>query len=102
LLHHSDPGIQYASGEYRTRLAAAGIEPSMSRAGNPYDNAARESFHATYKREYVGLAEEHGGYAIRAQARQDFFEYAEGHYNRERLHSAPGYKSPVDFERKLN
>jgi transposase InsO family protein/transposase-like protein len=65
LLHHSDRGIQYASGEYRTRLAAAGIEPSMSRAGNPYDNAAMESFNATYKRECVGLAEERGGYATR-------------------------------------
>jgi transposase InsO family protein len=102
LLHHSDRGIQYASGEYRTHLAAAGIEPSMSRAGNPYDNAAMESFNATYKRECVGLAEERGGYATRAQARQDFFAYAEMYYNRERLHSALGYKSPVDFERKLN
>jgi transposase InsO family protein len=50
----------------------------------------------------VGLAEERGGYATRAQACQDFFAYAEMYYNRERLHSALGYKSPVDFERKLN
>jgi transposase InsO family protein len=102
LLHHSDRGIQYASGEYRTILAAAGLEPSMSRTGNPYDNAAMESFNATYKRECVGLAEERGGYATRVQACQDFFEYAEMYYNRERLHSALGYKSPVDFEHQLN
>jgi transposase InsO family protein len=60
-----------------------------------------ESFNATYKRECVGLAEERGGYATRDQARQDFFEYAAVYYNRERLLSALGYKSPVDFERKL-
>jgi len=53
LLHHSDRGVQYASGEYRGQLAAAGLEPSMSRAGNPYDNATMESFNATYKRECV-------------------------------------------------
>ncbi len=53
LLHHSDRGVQYASAEHRAVLAAAGLEPSMSRAGNPYDNAAMESFMATYKRECV-------------------------------------------------
>jgi putative transposase len=74
----------------------------MSQTGNPYDNAAMESFKTTYKREGVGLAEERGGYATRAQARQDFFAYAEVYYNRERLHSALGYKSSVDFEHQLN
>jgi putative transposase len=102
LLHHSDRGVQYASAEHRAVLAAAGLEPSMSRAGNPYDNAAMESFMATYKRECVGLAEEAGGYATRAEARADFFAYAETYYNRERLHSALGYKSPVDFEHQLD
>ncbi|MBI3850985.1 MAG: IS3 family transposase, partial [Verrucomicrobia bacterium] len=102
LLHHSDRGVQYASGEHRALLAAAGLEPSMSRAGNPYDNAFMESFMATYKRECVALAEALGGYGTRAQATRDFFRYAEMYYNRVRRHSALGYKSPVDFERQLN
>jgi putative transposase len=100
--HHSDRGVQYASGEYRRWLTAVGLEPSMSRAGNPYDNAAMESFNATYKRECVGLAEASGGYATRAEATQDFFDYVEKYYNRVRRHSALGYQSPVDFELQLN
>jgi putative transposase len=99
LLHHSDRGVQYASAQYRTPLAAAGLQASMSRAGNPYDNAAMESFMGTYKRECVGLT---GRYATRAAATADFFEYAETYYNRQRLHSALGYQSPVDFENQLN
>jgi transposase InsO family protein len=102
LLHHSDRGVQYACADHRGRLAAAGIEPSMSRAGNPYDNAAMESFMATYKRECVALAEEQGGYATRAEATHDFFAYAESYYNRVRLHSALGYETPVDFESQMN
>jgi transposase InsO family protein len=102
LLHHSDRGVQYASGEHRALLTAASMEPSMSRAGNPYDNAAMESFNATYKRECVGLAEARGGYATRAEATHDFFDYVEKYYNRERSHSALGYKTPVDFENQLN
>ena len=99
LLHHSDRGVQYASAQYRALLAAAGIQPSMSRRANPYDNAAMESFLATYKRECVGLS---GGYATHAQAIQDFFAYVETYYNRQRSHSALGYQSPVDFENQLN
>jgi transposase InsO family protein len=99
LLHHSDRGTQYASAQYRAVLAAAGLQPSMSRAANPYDNAAMESFMATYKRECVGLS---GGYATRAQATQDFFAYVETYYNRQRSHSALGYQTPVDFENQLN
>jgi transposase InsO family protein len=102
LLHHSDRGVQYASGEYRGLLSAAHIQPSMSRAGNPYDNAVMESFNATYKRECVGLAEEHGGYATRADATHDFFDYVEKYYNRARRHSALGYQTPVDFENQFN
>ena len=64
--------------------------PSMSRAGNPYDNAAMESFMATYKRECVGLAEALGGYATRAEAIHDFFDSVEKYYNRVRTHSALG------------
>ena len=74
----------------------------MSRAGNPYDNAAMESFMATYKRESVALAEEAGGYGTRAEATADFFAYAESYYNRVRRHSALGYNSPVDFELQSN
>ena len=83
-------------------LQAAGMEPSMSRVGNPYDNAAMESFMATYKRECVGLAQAQGGYATRAQATNDFFDYVEKYYNRVRTHSALGYQTPVDFENQLN
>jgi putative transposase len=102
LLHHSDRGVQYASGAYRTLLAASRMEASMSRKGNPYDNATMESFNATYKRECVGLAEEAGGYATRAEATADFFAYAQMYYNRVRRHSALGSRSPVDFELQLN
>ena len=102
LLHHSDRGVQYACGEHRALLARQGLVASMSRAGNPYDNAAMESFMATYKREGVALAEERGGYATHAEATADFFALAEHYYNRERLHSALGYKSPVDFENQTN
>lgn len=102
LLHHSDRGVQYASQEYRGQLEQAGMDASMSRSGNPYDNAAMESFNATYKRECVGLAEDQGGYGTRDQARQDFFDYVEKYYNRLRRHSALGYQTPVDFENQLN
>jgi transposase InsO family protein len=102
LLHHSDRGVQYACADHRALLAAHGLESSMSRAGNPYDNAAMESFMATYKRECVALAQERGGYATPAQATTDFFAFAESYYNRERLHSALGYKTPVDFENQTN
>ena len=102
LLHHSDRGVQYASGAYRDLLAAARMEASMSRKGNPYDNATMESFNATYKRECVGLAEASGGYATRAEATADFFAYAQTYYNRVRRHSALGSRSPVDFELQLN
>ena len=99
LIHHSDRGVQYASAEHRAALKAAGLEASMSRKANPYDNAAMESFMATYKRECVGLCD---GYTTRAQATADFFQYVESYYNRERIHSALGYKTPVDFEKHLN
>jgi putative transposase len=102
LLHHSDRGVQYASAEHRALLAAAGLQPSMSRAGNPYDNAVMESFMATYKCECVALAEDQGGYVTRAQASADAFTYIETYYNRKRLHSALGYQNPVDFENQIN
>lgn len=98
LLYHSDRGVQYASGEHREVLAASGIKASMSRAGNPYDNAAMESFMATYKRECVALAQTAGGYATTQEATADFFAYVELYYNRQRRHSALGYQTPLDFE----
>jgi transposase InsO family protein len=94
-----DRGVQYASAQYRALLAAADIQPGMSRPANPYDNAAMESFMATYKRECVALS---AGYATHAQATEDFFAYVEIYYNRHRSHSALGYQSPVDFENQLN
>jgi len=99
LIHHIDRKVQYASAEYRAVLQATGVQASMSRTANPYDNAVMESFMATYKRECVDAS---GGYSTRADATTDFFEYAETYYNRERTHSALGYKTPVDFENQLN
>jgi transposase InsO family protein len=102
LLYHTDRGVQYASVEHREVLAAAGIEPSMSRVGNPYDNAAMESFMATYKRECVALAHPTGGYTDPTHATREFFEYVECYYNRQRRHSALGYQTPLDFETNVN
>jgi transposase InsO family protein len=98
LIHHSDRGVQYASESYRQQLALAGVVPSMSRRGNCYDNALMESFWSSLKRELVHRVQ----FATRAQARTAIFEWIEIFYNRERLHSAIGYQSPVDFEQQLN
>lgn len=99
LILHSDRGIQYACTDHRVLLAAVGLTASMSRPGNPYDNAAMESFMATYKRECVNIA---GPYATRSAAAADFFEYAVTYYNRIRLHSSLNYRSPMDFEIGMN
>ncbi len=98
LVHHSDQGVQYASEAYRQRLARAGVIPSMSRRGNCYDNALMESFWSSLKRELIHRTH----FASRQEARAAIFEWIEIFYNRERLHSALGYKSPVDFETQLN
>jgi len=98
LVHHSDRGVQYASQAYRQRLALAGVIPSMSRPGNCYDNAAMESFWSSLKRELVHRCQ----FATRAEAKTAIFEWIEVFYNRERFHSALGFKSPVDFETQLN
>jgi transposase InsO family protein len=74
----------------------------MSRPGNPCDNAAMESWMATYKREGVALAEATGGYATRAEAKAGFFDDVETYYNRVRRHRTLGFPSPVDFENQLN
>lgn len=98
LLHHSDRGSQYASDAYRELLRRHGVVPSMSRAGNCYDNAKMESFWATLKSELIG---DHV-FATRAEARSAIFCYIEIFYNRARLHGALGFYSPVDFENHLN
>ena len=98
LLHHSDRGSQYASDAYRELLRRHGVIPSMSRAGNCYDNAKMESFWATLKTELI----DGQVYATRAEARSAIFGYIEVFYNRTRLHGALGYTSPVDFENSLS
>lgn len=94
LLHHSDRGVQYASGPYQGVLEAWGIVPSMSRRGNCYDNAVAESFFGSLKMEWT----EHEDYRDPEQAAQSIFEYIEVFYNRQRRHSSLGYVSPCDFE----
>ncbi len=98
LLHHSDCGCQYASETYREHLAAWNVTPSMSRQANCYDNAAMESFWSTLKEELVHRR----SFASRAEAAGAIFDYIETFYNRERLHSALGYLSPVEFEKQSN
>ena len=94
LVHHSDRGSQYASGDYQARLAAAGIQCSMSHRGDCFDNASVESFFSTLKRELVYPQR----FATRPEARRGIFEYMEVFYNRKRRHSALGYLSPGEFE----
>lgn len=94
LIHHSDRGSQYASGAFQALLKAHGMTCSMSRKGEVYDNAVMESFFGTLKTELVHAAR----YATREQARAAIFDWIEVFYNRQRLHSTLGYKSPADFE----
>jgi len=96
LIHHSDRGVQYASAEYRKMMRSAGFRASMSRRADCYDNAPMESFFHTLKTELV----HHQHYATREEARRDIFAYIEGFYNRTRRHSAIGYLSPIEMERK--
>jgi putative transposase len=98
LLHHSDRGVQYASQDYRQVLSTFGLEASMSRKANCYDNAAMESFWSTLKNELIHQM----NYVTRAEAKRSIFVWIETYYNRVRLHSSLGYKSPVDFENQLN
>ena len=96
-IHHSDQGTQYASDDYQLLLEQHGLTVSMSGKGDCYDNAAMESFWATLKTELIHR--EH--YATRDQARGSIFEYIEVFYNRVRLHSTLGYRSPEAFEASL-
>jgi len=97
LVHHSDRGSQYASNDYTDLLKANQIDISMSRKGNPWDNAACESFMKTLKYEEVLRNE----YRDLAEARASIREFLEKVYNQKRLHSALGYLPPVQFEAQL-
>jgi putative transposase len=97
LVHHSDRGSQYASNDYTDLLKDHGIDISMSRRANPWDNAACESFMKTLKYEEVHRNE----YRNLGEARAAIQEFLEKVYNRKRLHSALGYLPPVEFERGL-
>lgn len=97
LLHHSDRGSQYAAREYRKRLANSGLRASMSRRGDCWDNAVVESFFSSLKTElFAGRRWP----ATRQEAHRELFEYIEVFYNRQRRHSALGYLSPSQFEKK--
>jgi putative transposase len=97
LVHHSDRGVQYASTDYTDLLKENGIVISMSRRGNPYDNATCESFMKTLKYEEVYRTEYRG----LAEARASIGMFLEKVYNQKRLHSALGYLPPAEFERGL-
>ena len=94
IVHHSDRGLQYCCREYTRKLEAHGFLISMSRKGNPYDNARAESFMKTLKVEEVYLRE----YRDLEHARECIRKFLDEVYNQRRLHSALGYRSPADFE----
>lgn len=94
---HTDRGSQYASLRYRRLIARCSLRQSMSGKGNCYDNAQAESFFSRFKTELV----EGGVFESVEQARAETFSYIESYYNRIRLHSSIGYKSPMQFEREL-
>jgi putative transposase len=96
LVHHSDRGSQYSSLRFGARLRAARILPSMGRKGDAYDNALCEAFFATLNREVLRRCR----FRTREEARSVLFAYLEGLYNRRRRHSALGYLSPEEFERR--
>ena len=94
LVHHSDRGIQYASQEYVELLTAHQITPSMSRPANPYDNAFCESFMKTLKQEEIYCSQ----YRDAEDLRVHMVEFIDNYYNRQRMHSALGYRTPEEFE----
>ena len=96
LVHRSDRGIQYASEEYTSILSAHGVLPSMSRAGNPWDNAACESFMKTLKAEQIDGTH----YLTLEDLQRDMAAFLDGYYNTRRLHSSLGYRPPEEFEQQ--
>ena len=98
LVHHSDQGVQYASAEYVALLTSKNITISMSRTGNPYDNAMAESFMKTLKAEEVYLNE----YESLLDATTNIDHFIDQMYNKKRLHSSLGYMPPVEFEAQVN
>ena len=96
LIHHSDRGSQYASGDYQELLKKHAITPSMSRKGNCWDNAVGESFLHTLKVEKINRCR----FKTREEAKREIFEYIEMYYNRKRAHSSLGYMSPFEFEKR--
>jgi putative transposase len=98
LLHHSDRGVQYAGGDFQQLLKRHGMVPSMSRKGDPYDNAVAESFFRTLKVELIYRRR----FRTRAEARAAIVEYIELFYNSRRRHSSLGYLSPNDFEKQTH
>lgn len=97
LLWHTGRGSQYASDSHRELLKQHGIQQSMGRKGNCWDNAVSEGFFHTLKTECVN----HEKYASREEATKSIFDYIEVFYNRQRIHSSNGYLSPVEFEKQL-
>jgi putative transposase len=97
LVHHSDRGVQYACTAYRELLAAHGLEASMSRRGDCWDNAVAESFFATVERELIDRRD----WRTRADAARAIFDYIAAWYNTRRLHSTLEYRSPAAYERHL-
>ena len=100
LIVHSDRGVQYASSPYRQALKTMRASASMSRKANCYDNAAMEAFWSTLKLELIYRREREFGSL--AEARAELFDYIEVFYNRQRLHSALGFRTPTDFELSRN
>ena len=98
LLHHSDRGSQYTSANYQALLAKHNIRVSMSGRGNCYDNAPMESFFSLLKTELV----HHAQFLTRRSARSAIFDYIEVFYNRQRIHGALDFMTPVAFENALN
>lgn len=98
LMHHSDQGSQYTAKDYRDRLETLHITASMSRKGNPYDNAVVESFFSSLKNELT----HHCSFISQEQARSEIFSYIEIFYNRKRAHASLLYISPVEYERRSN